>query len=201
MPPIYWTAQPTLFTLRDLDGHRVRFIVAEKAAPVETKILSFLNDAPDTLQAVNPWNRYPILADKHLLCAGSALDELLNERYPHPPLLSPLPVQRAQQRAIAFEIQCWYHLTKEQDIVDKLREVAELLDPRQAFLFNNDLSIVDTAIAPFLWKHKAYIADKKLSQYAQRLFDRESFQLSLTAQAAASFLVVVEQETWIQGMG
>lgn len=191
---IFWTASPTLFTLANLDGHRARFMVAEKLAPVETRILLSPDEAPNTLQAVNPRNIYPILADKQLICTGSALDELINERYPHPPLLSILPVVRAQQRAIAAEIAHWYPLTDPTDIVSRIYELVPQGD--QAFLFSNELSIVDVAAAPFLWKHRSLIPTGRLAKYATRLFARESFRMSLAPQTATVVTSVYRETIW-----
>lgn len=179
----FWTAQPLLVTNNDLTGHRARLLVAEKCAPIQTHILTNFEDAPSFLKDINPLNRFPILIDKHLACFGAALDEFIHERYPHPPFLHTIPVTRAQQRVIAKTITQWYFTTDSSLIASHLRDLHSLCNTTK-FLFGHEYSIVDIAVAPFLWRHQRLITSIPLKKYAEQLFKRAAFADSLSSQQA-----------------
>lgn len=191
-----WTAQPLLVTQNDMIGHKVRLMVAEKSAPIQTYILSNFEDAPSFLTTINPSNRYPILIDKNLACFGNALDEFLHERYPHPPLLHSIPVTRAQQRVIAKTIQEWYYTTDPTLIATHLRDLHALCTSYK-YLFGNDYSIVDVTVAPFLWRHQTKIHSIPLRKYADRLFKRAAFADSLSSQQAYNH-TDEDHEQWVE---
>ncbi len=77
-------------------------------------------------------------------------------------------------------------LTKaRKELRDGLTAIAPLFE-RQPYFLSDEYSLVDCAIAPLLWRLPALGINlppqaKPLLQYANRLFERESFQKSLTA--------------------
>jgi RNA polymerase-associated protein len=124
--------------------------------------------------------------------------EYLEERFPHPPLMPVGPVQRAQTRLALFQVEKdWYPLidiieTKgekaaakaKKDLTDSLVSIAEIFVTMPYFL-SEDFTMVDASIAPILWRLRHYGIEmpkeaKEINTYADRLFEREGFVLSLT---------------------
>jgi RNA polymerase-associated protein len=124
--------------------------------------------------------------------------EYLEERFPHPPLMPVGPVQRAQTRLALFQLEHdWYPLvdiieTKgekavakaKKDLTDSITSVAEVFASMPYFL-SEEFSLVDASIAPILWRLHHYGIElpkeaKAVNAYADRIFQREGFILSLT---------------------
>lgn len=176
----WWSTEPVLFTQRDYEGHRLRLVIAEKRARCLTKIIDRLNPAPDYLAEVNPDNIFPVLIDKHLICYGPALDELLHERYPGPALLPNDPINRARLRMLADKVRSWYGM-RPNELADHLMEVAGVYTGSQYFA-GSAISIVDIALIPLMYE----VPEKFLSEapeqflnYRHRLLVRPSFRLSI----------------------
>ena len=125
--------------------------------------------------------------------------EYLDERFPHPPLMPVDPVTRAQFRLALFRIETdWYQFAEQFDAEGErklpaksrkmLRESilasVELFEAMQYFL-SDDFSLVDCSIAPILWRLPVYGIDlgsqsESIEGYMKRVFERRSFQESLT---------------------
>ncbi len=83
-----------------LDCHRVRFVLAEKGINVEIVNVSEDESAAADLAELNPYNEAPTLVDRDLvLYDAGVINDYLDERYPHPPLMPVDPVSRAQLQA------------------------------------------------------------------------------------------------------
>ena len=81
---------------------RVRIVLAEKGVPHETLVID-LEDRPAWLYELNPVGRVPVLEDDGWALPESAvINELLEERYPEPPLLPADPAARAAARLAIF---------------------------------------------------------------------------------------------------
>jgi RNA polymerase-associated protein len=123
--------------------------------------------------------------------------EYLDERFPHPPLLPVYPVARAKSRLMMFRIEHdWYGLMHKiqahNDSSDAARKELQenfiSLAPIFSsfpFFMSEDFSLVDCYLAPLLWRLpmleiKLPSAANPIKQYAKKLFQRESFQASLT---------------------
>ena len=98
-----------------LDSHRVRFVIAEKGINVDIVNVSQYESAAADLAELNPYNRAPTLVDRDLvLYNAGVINDYLDERYPHPPLMPVDPVSRAQLRLVHHRIlQDWYSLAYE----------------------------------------------------------------------------------------
>jgi len=124
------------------------------------------------------------------------INEYLDERLPHPPLMPVDPVTRAKVRLMIKRIdRDWMskleHIDEEdkrdqirKDIYDGLISISPLLLERP-YLLGEDYSMVDVFIAPMLWRLPFYDIQlpkqaKVVEEYAERIFERESFQASLT---------------------
>lgn len=189
----------TLFSgAMDPYSHQVRIVLAEKGVTVDVISVN-LEDPPEDLIDLNPYQSLPTLVDRDLVLYESrVILEYLDERFPHPPLLPVYPVARARCRLMMFRIeQDWYPLMmgieqsepKEAEKLRKeLKESLLSLTPAFAdmkFFLNEELTLVDCCLAPLLWRlpHlgiKLPPSAKAIKNYAKRLFDRDSFQASLS---------------------
>jgi len=179
-------------------SHRVRVVLAEKGITVE--ILDVDGDnKPEDLLDLNPYNSVPTLVDRELvLYDPRAIMEYLDERFPHPPLMPVDPVSRARTRLALYRIeQDWYSLIPaiesrgektsskaRKQLSDSLTSSAEVFAAKPYFL-SDEFSLVDATIVPILWRLQFYQIElpkqaKPVMDYAERMFERESFQASLS---------------------
>ncbi len=183
----------------DPSSHAVRFVLAEKAINVE--VISVEGEArPEELADLNPYNAILTLVDRELvLYDEQIIMEYLDERFPHPPLMPVDPVSRANNRMFRYRIK--------RDIYSLLETLAETDDEgllgearkgvrdhltaiapaftQKPYFMSDEFSLVDCYMAPILWRLPHYRVElpsqaMPLLRYAERLFERESFQVSLT---------------------
>ncbi len=192
----------TLFSVPDdPDNHRVRIVLAEKDIVVDI-IETDVDNIPEDLEELNPYSSLPCLLDRKLVLYDSnIIMEYLDERFPHPPLLPIDPVSRAHSRLALFRIEKdWFSLIADLESGDTKRadtarnvlrngvlSAAEVFSVKPFFL-SDDFTLVDCTIAPILWRLPKYGIDlpngneaKPIRDYMDRVFSRETFQLSLTA--------------------
>lgn len=183
----------------NIECHRVRFVLAEKGINVEIVDVDTDSSAAEDLAELNPYNETPTLVDRDLLLYDAGvINDYLDERYPHPPLMPVDPVSRARLRLVHFRIlRDWYPLA--QEIVSATPKKAE--KPRKQlkeailaandlfkmgdFLLGDELSLVDCTLGPLFWRLPAYGIDlgkpgTAIQAYIQRIISRESFKASLT---------------------
>lgn len=179
-------------------SHRVRVVLAEKGITVEIVEVDN-NHKPEDLIDLNPYNTVPTLVDRELvLYDPRAIMEYLDERFPHPPLMPVDPVSRARTRLALYRIEHdWYDLTQalesrgektaskaRKQLRDSLTSSAEVFAAKPFFL-SDEFSLVDASILPILWRLQHYEVElprqaKAVLDYANRMFERESFQASLS---------------------
>ena len=185
-------------------SHRVRIVLAEKGVAVETIDVD-LDNKPEDLAALNPYNTLPTLVDRDLvLYEADIMMEYLDERFPHPPLFPVYPVARAQSRLWIFRIQKdWCSLVDSIIVgsgtssqVEKtrknLRESLISIAPifgEKPFFMSDEFTIVDCCVTPILWRLPVMGIElpktkttKPLLDYRDRLFERESVMASLSEQ-------------------
>jgi len=182
-----------------IHSHRTRLMIAEKNISIE--IINVEGpDLPEDLMDLNPYHTVPTLVDRDLVLYDSrVIVEYLDERFPHPPLMPVDPVTRAQFRLALFRIEKdWYELAEQYDaegdrkLPSKPRKMlresilasVELFAAKKYFL-SDEFSLVDSSIAPVLWRLPAYGIDlgsqaEPIEAYMKRVFERRSFQESLT---------------------
>ena len=180
----------------DLSDHRARLVLAEKAVSYEVEYIDLDNPGDDFLN-INPYHTLPVLIDRDLvLNQANIIIEYLDERFPHPPLLPVYPVSRAKTRLMIYRIeQDWYPLVDKiranpDDTAAKTALEGHLLKMAPAFkempyFLSQEFSLVDCTIAPILWRLPELGIElpekaEPVKEYAQRLFQRESFKLSLS---------------------
>ena len=182
-------------------SHRVRIVLAEKGVTVEVHDVD-ADNKPEDLATLNPYNSLPTLVDRELvLYEPNVMMEYLDERFPHPPLLPVYPVARAESRLLIHRIEKdWCVLVdtifsatakdKDKEKARKeLREGMMTIAPifkDMPYFMSEEFTIVDCCMALFLWRLPAMgielsgKAVEPLFHYMERLFDRESFQASLS---------------------
>ena len=180
----------------DLNDHRARLVLAEKAVSVEIEYIDLDEPGEDFLN-INPYHTLPVLIDRDLvLNQATIIIEYLDERFPHPPLLPVYPVSRAKTRLMIHRIeQDWYPLVDKicKDKDDKASRTALegfLLKMIPAFkempyFLSQEYSLVDCTIAPILWRLPILGIElpekaKPIKEYAARIFERSSFRESLS---------------------
>jgi len=184
----------------DMTSHQIRIVLAEKGVVYE--VINVVGEnKPAELIDLNPYNSVPTLVDRELvLFEAGIIMEYLDERFPHPPLMPVYPVARARSRLMMHRFERdWFCLVtqiqqgkseKEKDkarseLTESLLTVAPVFGDNPYFL-SEEFTLVDCYLAPLLWrldvlgiKLKGRGA-KEIQQYMDRLFERESFQASLT---------------------
>jgi len=179
-------------------SHRVRMVLAEKGITVEIIDVDS-SQKPEDLIDLNPYNTVPTLVDRELvLYDPHTIVEYLDERFPHPPLMPVDPVSRARTRLALFRIEHdWYELIPaleskgektaskaRKELRDSLTSSAEVFAAKPYFL-SDEFSLVDASIVPVLWRLMRYRIElprqaRPVMEYAERMFNRESFQASLS---------------------
>ena len=176
--------------------HMVRIVLAEKGINYEVHDVD-LNDTPEDLKDLNPYNDVPTLVDRDLVLYGhDVIMEYLDERFPHPPLMPVDPVSRARNRLMLRRIERdWYTLSNKiargedvenarKELRDSLLTVSPIFEQKKYFM-SDDFTVMDCAIAPMLWRLQLYGVElpgsaNALITYAATVFDREAFKESLT---------------------
>jgi RNA polymerase-associated protein len=182
-----------------IHSHRTRLVLAEKNINIEISDVDG-PDLPEDLLDLNPYHTVPTLVDRDLVLYDSrVIIEYLDERFPHPPLMPVDPVTRAQFRLALFRIEMdWYQLAEqfeadgERKLATKPRKMlrdsilasVDLFSAKNYFL-SDDFSLVDCSIAPILWRMPVYGIElgsqaEPIEMYMKRVFERRSFQDSLT---------------------
>ena len=180
-------------------SHRTRIVLFEK--DIECQIIEIDPDRkPRELADLNPYNQVPTMVDRDLvLYESNIINEYLDERLPHPPLMPVDPVSRAKARLMLMRFdRDWYSLLPEITGPDRkaaqrarnvVRDGLTVISPvfkDQPFILGDEFSLVDCSLAPILWRLDHYGIDlprqaKSIIEYAEeRLFARKSFKLSLT---------------------
>lgn len=184
---------------RSIHCHRVRFVLAEKGINVDIVDVSNNESASADLAELNPYNETPTLVDRDLLLHNAGvINDYLDERYPHPPLMPVDPVSRARLRLVHHRvIRDWYPLaetienttgSKADKARVQLKEsiiAANDLFKHSDFMLSEELSLVDCTLAPLFWRLPVYGINlgkpgSSVQAYIQRLISRPSFKSSLT---------------------
>lgn len=180
-------------------GHGVRIVLAEKDINVEINFIKSEQELPEELVDVNPYNSVLTLIDRDLvLYDAQIIMEYLDERFPHPPLMPVDPVARANNRQLRYRVIRDLYSTLEdlngeneiaaanarKNLRDHLTAIAPAFTQKPYFM-SDEYSLVDCCMAPLIWRLDHYgvklpSSAKGIQQYADRLFERDAFQSSLS---------------------
>ncbi|MDR9389111.1 MAG: glutathione S-transferase N-terminal domain-containing protein [Wenzhouxiangella sp.] len=185
-----------------LDCHRIRFVLAVKGINVEIIHVEQDRAATADLAELNPYGETPTLVDRDMVLYGTwVVADYLDERYPHPPLMPIDPVSRSRLRLGMYRIaRDMIEMGKiietssgekriasaRQHLSDALIE-ADGLFALAPFLLHDELTLVDCALVPLLWRLPAYDVRltvrqcPNLNKYMERMFKLDAFRRSLTA--------------------
>lgn len=187
--------------------HRVRIVLAEKGVTMDVLDIDSSFRAKEELLEMNPYGSVPTLVDRDLILYRSEIImEYLDERFPHPPLMPVYPVARGRSRLMMYRIdRDWYRLMDKillnslnsedaevardaeaarKELREGLVSIAPVFNDMPYFL-SEEFSLVDCCMAPLLWRLPMLGIElpsqaQPVLNYAQRLFERESFLASLT---------------------
>lgn len=179
-------------------GHQVRLMIQEKNIECDVSLLEEA-EWPEEVAAANPSGQGPTLFDRDVtLFDARIILEYFDERFPHPPLMPSDPASRAQLRLMLQRIyQDWYSLwpqligrdkTQLNKAKKRLREDLTVLSPlfeQSPFLMGTEMTLLDCSIAPLLWRLNFLGVNlprsaHAIATYAERIFKRKAFQMSLT---------------------
>ena len=179
-------------------GHACRIVLQEKTIEHEI-VYAKPGEMAEQLAELNPYGETPILQDRDLVLYGPTLiTEYLDERLPHPPLMPIDPVGRGKARlAIADIHRDWLNNAqrsielgtkldkKSTDLIrDGLTAMAVQLEGKK-FVLGEEFSLVDCYVGPLLWRLPMFNLKlpkqaKRLEDYGNRIFARQSFVKSLS---------------------
>jgi len=191
----------TLYTgSDDVYSHQVRIVLAEKGVNFEAIEVIGNQQPPEDLIDLNPYNTVPTLVDRELVLFESPIImEYLDERFPHPPLMPVYPVARARSRLMMHRVEKdWYSLMdtiltgkdkeaekSRKELTESLLTLAPVFSETPYFL-SEEFSLIDCCLAPLMWRLPAMGIQlsgrgaKEVESYMELLFERDSFQASLT---------------------
>ena len=181
-------------------GHAVSIVLSEKDVNVE---INYTDDEtkPEILNELNPYNSILTLIDRDLvLYDPQIIMEYLDERFPHPPLMPVDPVSRASNRQLRYRVMSDLYsaltdIDSDNEIAaanakkilrDNLTAIAPVFSQTPYFM-SEDYTLVDCCIAPLMWRLTQYgiklpLSGKPLQEYANRLFERQAFNASLSSE-------------------
>ena len=189
----------TLYSgMTDPYSHRTRIVLYEKDVECQV-VLVDIRKKPRELSDLNPYDTVPTMVDRDLVLYDSLIiNEYLDERLPHPPLMPVDPVSRGKARLMLMRFdRDWYSQTTDIEGTDKkvalrarnvIRDGLTVISPifkDQPYILGEEFSLVDCSLAPLLWRLPIYGIElprqaRPILDYAERLFERKSFKLSLT---------------------
>lgn len=189
----------TLYSgMTDPYSHRTRIVLYEKDVECQV-VLVDIRKKPRELSDLNPYDTVPTMVDRDLVLYDSLIiNEYLDERLPHPPLMPVDPVSRGKARLMLMRFdRDWYSQTADMEGADKkiaqrarnvIRDGLTVISPvfkEQPYILGEEFSLVDCSLAPLLWRLPMYGIElprqaRPILDYAERLFERKSFKLSLT---------------------
>jgi len=157
------------------------------------------DDPSDEISELNPYGESPTLVDRDLVLYNViVINEYLDERLPHPPLMPIDPVGRGRARLLIFRLQRdWldnvqgrmvngqkFDQKRRHELVDGLSAMSQIFS-NQDYILGDDVTLADCYVAPLLWRLPFLGIDlqkqvAQLEEYSERLFSRETFQQSLS---------------------
>jgi glutathione S-transferase len=175
----------------------VRIALAEKGVDYDPVVID-LQSRPAWIYELNASGRVPILRDGDFVLPESAvINELLEERYPDPPLLPERPEERAAARLLVFrhdDFKVPYYALRrgepgaETDFAAELDKLDSILE-RQPYLTGTDFGLADIAYVPWVIRARDTLdvllaAHPHLEEWLARVSERPSVAAEIGVVAA-----------------
>jgi len=178
--------------------HKVRLVLAAKGVTYDLVPVDTANPPEDLLMLAPHYHSVPTLVERdNAIYISNVIGEYLDERYPHPALMPAEPIFRAMHRIAVRQVEMdWVPQvqtiqsgSKNADAARKrLRElILESLPffKGNKFFFGNDMSLVDCAITPIIWRLPWLGVQlpkdaKCVEDYGLRIFRNPAFTRSMT---------------------
>ena len=180
-------------------SHSCRFVLYEKGSEFEIQDIDMFQ--PIDVSSLNPYGEVPILRERDLtLYQADVINNYIDERFPHPQLMPPDPMQRARARLFSYvlnrEVFSHVRLLENRNATEemhnaarnKLRDQLTVIGTRLnagAYLLGEEFTLLDVSLAPVLWRLDHYGIElprtaAPLMTYGERLFSRPAFIDSMT---------------------
>lgn len=178
--------------------HKVRMVMAAKGITYDLIAVDTTNPPEDLLMLAPHYHSVPTLVERdNAIYISNVIAEYLDERYPHPALMPAEPIFRAMHRIAVRQVeQDWVPqvqiIQSGSKGVDAARQrlkelILESLPffKSNKFFFGNDMSLVDCAITPIIWRLPSLGVvlpkdAKCVEDYGLRIFRNPAFMRSMT---------------------
>ena len=181
-----------------LFSHACRFVLKEKEIDCD---VVFTTDklVEDAVAELNPYGETPTLADRDLVLYDVVVvNEYLDERFPHPPLMPSDPTTRAQARVMISRLRRdWLDdvqnrmasgVKLERNLSRSLSDGLVAMSnhfSENKYVLGEDFSLVDAYLVALLWRLPLLQVNlprqgDKILDYGNRMFAKSSFQESLS---------------------
>lgn len=187
-------------------SHMSRIVLNEKGCEFEVESIDLegiSEEMKTQFLQLSPYRELPVLVERDLILYNvNVINEYIDERFPHPQLMPTEPVSRARTRLFLqiFErdLMPFVRMLEARRASDDQKALArrrilaclQVLSMRigpTKFIFGDEFQMIDAVLAPILWRLPHYGIElppetERLMTYAERLFSRQSFIDSMTAQ-------------------
>ena len=181
-----------------LFSHACRFVLKEKEIDCDV-VFTTDKQVEDAVAELNPYGETPTLADRDLVLYDVVVvNEYLDERFPHPPLMPSDPTTRAQARVMISRLRRdWLddvqnrmasgvklEKTLARSLSDGLVAMSNHFSENK-YVLGEDFSLVDAYLVALLWRLPLLQVNLprqggKILDYGNRMFAKSSFQESLS---------------------
>ena len=182
-----------------LFSHACRFVLKEKEIECDV-VFTTDKQVEDAVAELNPYGETPTLADRDLVLYDVVVvNEYLDERFPHPPLMPSDPTTRAQARVMISRLRRdWLDdvqnrmasgVKLERNLSRSLSDGLVAMSnhfSENKYVLGEDFSLVDAYLVALLWRLPLLQVNLprqggKILDYGNRMFAKSSFQESLSA--------------------
>ena len=181
-----------------LFSHACRFVLKQKEIDCDV-VFTTDKQVEDAVAELNPYGETPTLADRDLVLYDVVVvNEYLDERFPHPPLMPSDPTTRAQARVMISRLRRdWLDdvqnrmasgVKLERNLSRSLSDGLVAMSnhfSENKYVLGEDFSLVDAYLVPLLWRLPLLQVNLprqggKILDYGNRMFAKSSFQESLS---------------------
>ena len=182
-----------------LFSHACRFVLKEKEIDCDV-VFTTDKQVEDVVAELNPYGETPTLADRDLVLYDVVVvNEYLDERFPHPPLMPSDPTTRSQARVMISRLRRdWLDdvqnrmasgVKLEKNLARSLSDGLVAMSNHfleNKYVLGEDFSLVDAYLVVLLWRLPLLQVNLprqggNILDYGNRMFAKPSFQESLSA--------------------